>query len=48
VQALQIEMCQRVYMDEADPAGGPDHSSFNVMKQRLIVVFSNFSRYVAE
>lgn len=28
VQAIQIEMCQRVYMDESDPAGGPDHHRF--------------------
>lgn len=47
VQALQIEMCQRVYMDEADPAGGPDHANFNAMKQKLRDVFSNFSRFVA-
>ena len=46
VQALQIEMCQRVYMDEADPAGGPDHANFNAMKQQLRDVFSNFSRFV--
>ena len=48
VQALQIEMCQRVYMDEADPAGGPDHPKFSIMKQQLIEVFSNFSRFVSE
>ena len=28
VEAIQIEMCQRVYMDEADPEGGPGHPDF--------------------
>ena len=48
VQALQIEMCQRVYMDEEDPAGGPDHPKFNAIKQRLKKIFSNFSGFLAE
>jgi N-formylglutamate deformylase len=48
VQALQIEMCQRVYMDEADPVGGPDHPGFNSIKQQLKQGFSNFSGFVAE
>ncbi len=48
VQALQIEMCQRLYMDEADPAGGPDHPNFSLLKQQLIKVFSKFSEFVAE
>ena len=47
VQALQIEMCQRVYMDEADPAGGPDHPKFSPIKQKLREIFSNFSNFVA-
>jgi N-formylglutamate deformylase len=28
VEAIQIEMAQRVYMDEADPAGAPEHPRF--------------------
>ncbi len=48
VQALQIEMCQRVYMDETDPAGGPGHQSFSVIKQKLRLIFSNFSGFVAK
>ncbi|NGX16913.1 N-formylglutamate amidohydrolase [Wenzhouxiangella sp. XN24] len=39
VEALQIEMAQRVYMDEDDPAGGPDHPRFAAAQQRLLRVF---------
>ncbi len=48
VQALQIEMCQRLYMDEANPAGGPDHPKFSEMKQRLMDIFSNWSGFIAK
>lgn len=40
VDALQIEMAQRVYMDEDDPAGGPDHPRFVAAQQQLLRVFS--------
>ena len=46
VQALQIEMCQRVYMDETDPVDGPNHPKFNAMKQQLREIFSKFSEFV--
>lgn len=39
VDALQIEMVQRVYMDEATPEGAPDASLFAEAKQRLEAVF---------
>lgn len=32
VQALQIEMCERVYMDESNPAGALDHPNFSKAK----------------
>ena len=35
VEAIQIEMAQRVYMDEADPACGPGHQRFAVTRQQL-------------
>ena len=35
VEAIQIEMAQRVYMDEADPAGGPAHPRFGAARQAL-------------
>lgn len=35
VEAIQIEMVQRVYMDEADPAGGPAHPRFGAARQAL-------------
>ena len=35
VEAIQIEMTQRVYMDEDDPAGGPDHPRFDATRQLL-------------
>lgn len=41
VQALQIEMCQRAYMDEDDPAGGPDHPLFDRMRRHLQTLFGN-------
>jgi N-formylglutamate deformylase len=39
VEALQIEMAQRVYMDEGDPAGGPGHPRFAAARTRLTAVF---------
>ena len=35
VEALQIEMCERVYMDEADPAGALQHPRFVPAKQQI-------------
>jgi len=35
VEAIQIEMAQRVYMNEDDPAGGPDHPRFDATRQLL-------------
>jgi N-formylglutamate deformylase len=40
VQALQIEMCQRLYMDEdAPPATGPAHPRFAAMREHLYTIF---------
>lgn len=39
VDAIQIEMCQRVYMDEADPAGAPAHARFSAARRMLEQVF---------
>ena len=39
VQALQIEMCQRVYMDEDDPPGGPSHPRFDETRRKLRTLF---------
>ncbi|MGH8283422.1 MAG: N-formylglutamate amidohydrolase [Gammaproteobacteria bacterium] len=38
VDALQIEMCERVYMDENDPAGALTHPNFNTAKIRIRAV----------
>jgi N-formylglutamate deformylase len=35
VEAIQIEMVQRVYMDEDDPPGGPAHPRFAAARQML-------------
>jgi len=35
VEAIQIEMAQRVYMDESDPPGGPDHARFATAQRQL-------------
>lgn len=40
VQALQIEMCQRLYMDEEDAAGALAHPNFKAMKPVLKDVFN--------
>lgn len=39
VEALQIEMCQRLYMDEADPEGALRHPKFAALKPVLERVF---------
>jgi N-formylglutamate deformylase len=35
VDAIQIEIAQRVYMDESDPAGGPVHPRFAAARRTL-------------
>ncbi|MBU6470602.1 MAG: N-formylglutamate amidohydrolase, partial [Gammaproteobacteria bacterium] len=35
VEALQIEMCERVYMDEQDPVGALQHPRFLPAKQQI-------------
>lgn len=39
VEALQIEMVQRIYMDENDPAGAPTSKRFASARERLQKVF---------
>ncbi|MFU8896486.1 MAG: N-formylglutamate amidohydrolase [Gammaproteobacteria bacterium] len=48
VEAIQIEMTQRVYMDEDDPAGGPDHPRFAAAQQVLLRVLSRLAERVAD
>lgn len=43
VDAIQIEMVQRAYMDEADPAGGPAHPRFAVTRHRLARVLGRLA-----
>lgn len=40
VEAIQIEMAQRVYMDENDPSGGPAHPRFGATRALLQRVLS--------
>ncbi len=47
VDAIQIEMCQRVYMSEDDPAGGLRHPGFAVAKQALRRIFISLAARVA-
>lgn len=48
VQALQIEMCQRLYMDEDGPPGaGPSHPGFAAMQTKLHAVFERLAAGVA-
>ena len=42
VSALQIEMCQRVYMDEFDPGGALSNDKFLKTKQILSEIFEKF------
>lgn len=41
VEALQIEMCERVYMDENDAAGALRHANFSRAKDQLRAVFES-------
>lgn len=47
VEALQIEMCQRVYMDENDPAGALRHPRFAATKEMLRGVFEKLAGELA-
>jgi N-formylglutamate deformylase len=44
VEAIQIEMAQRVYMDEAVPAGGPEHPRFAAAQQLLLRVLGRLAQ----
>ena len=48
VEAIQIEMCQRVYMDETDPAGALRHPKFAKARDMLTDVFSRLTKRVDE
>jgi N-formylglutamate amidohydrolase len=43
VEAIQIEMAQRVYMDERDPAGGPRHARFAQSRAMLARVLGGLA-----
>jgi len=43
VAALQVEMCWRLYMDEADPQDGLRHPRFSAFKKTLEGVFSSLA-----
>jgi N-formylglutamate deformylase len=47
VEAIQIEMCQRLYMDESDPAGARDHPRFETAKRLLEQVFRDLLQHPA-
>lgn len=43
VEAIQIEMAQRVYMDECDPLGGPEHPRFAAAQHQLLRVLGQLA-----
>ncbi len=47
VEALQIEMCERVYMDENHPAGALSHPAFNQARTRLRAVMDTVCAEIA-
>ena len=47
VDAIQIEMCQRVYMDELMPEEGPRHRSFDIAGNALRRVFTALAARIA-
>lgn len=47
VQALQIEMCQRLYMEESDPGGALSCDRFQQMKRALSDIFKNLAASLA-
>lgn len=48
VEALQIEMCERLYMDEADPVGALAHPNFEKMRGVLRDLFASLLLKVEE
>jgi len=48
VESCQIEMTQRVYMDEADPEGGPAHERFDRTRQLLRQVFQRLIQEIGQ
>lgn len=48
VEALQIEMCQRVYMDENDPGNAIGSERFDKAKAMLEGVFEKIAKLVAQ
>ena len=47
VEAIQIEMTQRVYMDEDDSPGGPEHPRFDSTRQMLRRVLGRLADVMA-
>lgn len=47
IDALQIEMCQRVYMDESDPAGALSQPRFDATRALLRGIFKRLVRRLA-
>lgn len=47
VESIQIEMCQRVYMDELMPEEGPRHRSFAIARHALRRVFTALAARIA-
>ena len=47
VDAIQIEMCQRVYMDENMPGSGTSHPRFGIAKLALRRVFTSLASRIA-
>ncbi|MEE8118570.1 MAG: N-formylglutamate amidohydrolase [Gammaproteobacteria bacterium] len=47
VDAIQIEMCQRVYMDEADPATALELPQFDNTRQLLRKIFTGLAAHAA-
>ena len=43
IEALQIEMCGRLYMDESDPAGALQHARFNPARAKLRAVLETIN-----
>ncbi len=48
IQAIQIEMCQRLYMDETDPAGALSKPKFGEMAKRLEGIFATLVKVLRD
>ena len=48
VQAVQIEMNQELYMDQDDPASGPEHPNFAATRDKLREVFGEMAGQIEE